>query len=325
MLTSHPTSDVLHVSALRAGRLGLASAVMLTLGLVACGSSATPTNAATATPSAANTSPSASAPGGSGASAIFNVSLTLSGAVTGSTTFTATEPDTSCTGTGIGTAGENGVPPPGSSAHPTINGSPLSYSIAMSSPYTGPGTYGTSDFSTSSAAISADSASQSDPFGVTTNPSATETLVFAADGSGSFNFSNWKDVDLQRTLSGSFQWTCQSSTAGTSSSAAPTASASPTAVASASSTAGAAAIAAAKADWVAGAAAISADQAHYWSEAVTSLTPVATPGTDAGAAVTDLQQLISLPETSETSEQQAEAHSDVAFLNIYFGTSGLYS
>jgi hypothetical protein len=37
-----------------------------------------------------------------------------------------------------------------------------------------------------------------------------------------------------------------------------------------------------------------------------------------------LRQLASLPETSDTPSQVAEAHSDLRALNVFFGTKGLY-
>jgi hypothetical protein len=140
--------------------------------------------------------------------ATFNVTMTLTGAVKGSLTFKVTELETPCTGgTGLGSAGEAGVPSPDGSKV-KFNGAELSYAINNAS-YKGPGTYPTKDFAESSAAISADNASESDPFAPSNNPKSTETLVWNKNGSGSFVFSAWQNGSSNRSLSGKFTWTCK--------------------------------------------------------------------------------------------------------------------
>lgn len=85
---------------------------------------------------------------------------------------------------------------------------------------------------------------------------------------------------------------------------------------------------AAKNEWIEGASAISADQNSYFDQAATDL---ANAAPSAGAqsasymmAVQELQQLESVPETSDTPAQIAESHRDTSSLNAFFGTPGLY-
>jgi hypothetical protein len=86
--------------------------------------------------------------------------------------------------------------------------------------------------------------------------------------------------------------------------------------------------AAAKLEWQQGASAISADQNSYFTQAATDLSNAiaAGEGNTSGysSAVQELQQLASLPETSDTPAQMSEAQSDITALNTFFGTSGLY-
>jgi hypothetical protein len=140
-------------------------------------------------------------------SATFEVNMTLTGAVKGSITFKVVELDTPCSGgTGLGSAGEDGVPSP---TKVKFNGVSLQYAINNAS-YKGPGTYPTKDFANSSAAISADKASESDPFALANGTKATETMVWNKNGSGSFVFANWDNAETTRSLSGKFTWTCAS-------------------------------------------------------------------------------------------------------------------
>lgn len=143
-----------------------------------------------------------------GGSANFVVRMTLSGAVRGSLTYKVVELDTPCTGgVGIGSAGTDGVPSP-DGAHVKFNGAQLQYAINNAS-YKGSGTYPTSDFASSSAGISADQASESDPFAPANNPKSTETMTWAKNGSGSFVFAGWDNGSMSRSLSGKFTWTCK--------------------------------------------------------------------------------------------------------------------
>lgn len=84
----------------------------------------------------------------------------------------------------------------------------------------------------------------------------------------------------------------------------------------------------AKQQWIQGASAISADQSQYLLQAATDLTgAVAGAGVDAASyqtAIAQLKQLASLPETSDTPAQKAEAQADVQALNAFFGTTDLY-
>jgi hypothetical protein len=95
------------------------------------------------------------------------------------------------------------------------------------------------------------------------------------------------------------------------------------------SSATSAAAASAKQQWVEGATAISADLNRYLLRAASDLSGAVSAG-DVNAsgnqvAVQELRQLASIPETSDTPEQLAEAHSDIQALNSFFGTPGLYN
>ncbi len=137
--------------------------------------------------------------------ATFQVHMTLNGAVRGSLAFKVIDLGTPCTGpAGLGSAGEDGVPSPD---HVKFNGALLQYAINNPA-YKGPGKYGTADFSGGSAAISADKASESDLFGASA-PSATETLVWEKNGSGTFVFKDWRNGAGNRSLSGKFSWSCK--------------------------------------------------------------------------------------------------------------------
>ncbi len=85
---------------------------------------------------------------------------------------------------------------------------------------------------------------------------------------------------------------------------------------------------AALAQWKAGATTDSADQGSNWAKAVTDLTngeSTDTNTTGYAAAITQLKQLISLPDAQQTAAQNAEYHADINALNTFFGTPGLYS
>jgi hypothetical protein len=139
--------------------------------------------------------------------ATFTVHMKLSGAVRGSLTFKVVELETPCLGgTGIGSAGVAGVPSP-DGAHVKFNGVTLQYAINNAA-YKGPGSYGTSDFANSSAAISADKASESDPFAPVNNAKSSEILAWNKNGSGSFTFRNWANGSGSRNIAGEFSWTC---------------------------------------------------------------------------------------------------------------------
>jgi hypothetical protein len=150
----------------------------------------------------------ASARGAAG-NATFDVHMKLSGAVSGSLSFKVVELETPCIGgTGIGSAGDDGVPSP-DGEHVKFDGVELQYAINNAS-YKGPGTYPASDFANSSAAISANKASESDPFAPANNPKSAETLVWNKNGSGSFAFRNWASGSGARNIAGEFTWTCAS-------------------------------------------------------------------------------------------------------------------
>lgn len=171
--------------------------------LMAAASSVVFVLAATSAGSAATSRSAASDAG----SANFVVHMTLNGAVRGSLTYKVVELDTPCVGgVGIGSAGTDGVPSP-DGEHVKFNGAQLQYAINNAS-YKGPGTYSTSDFANSSAAISADQASESDPFAPANNSKSAETMTWAKNGSGTFVFTGWDNGSMSRSLSGKFTWTC---------------------------------------------------------------------------------------------------------------------
>jgi hypothetical protein len=78
----------------------------------------------------------------------------------------------------------------------------------------------------------------------------------------------------------------------------------------------------AKAAWQQGASANSAHQGAYWTEAENDLKT--NDGTYA-TAVSQLAQLISLPDANQTAAQNYAYHHDISALNAFFGTPGLYS
>lgn len=86
---------------------------------------------------------------------------------------------------------------------------------------------------------------------------------------------------------------------------------------------------AAKQQWVQGAASISADVNAYLLRAASDLTrAIASVGVNVSqyqAAVQKLKSLASLPETSDTPQQKAEAQADLKALNAFFGTTDLYN
>jgi hypothetical protein len=67
----------------------------------------------------------------------------------------------------------------------------------------------------------------------------------------------------------------------------------------------------------------------YWDNAATDLTTGQTSdsGDTSGYAdaITELKQLITLPDAQQTPTQNAEWHHDVDALNTFFNTPGLYS
>jgi hypothetical protein len=80
--------------------------------------------------------------------------------------------------------------------------------------------------------------------------------------------------------------------------------------------------------WRAGALAFSSEQSTYFRRAAADLTrAIGDEVSDAGAyrrAVAQLRRLASLPETSDTPAQIAEAKRDLAALNRFFATKNLY-
>ncbi len=86
--------------------------------------------------------------------------------------------------------------------------------------------------------------------------------------------------------------------------------------------------ASAKQEWIQGSSVISADLNSYLLRAASDLSSAITAGgintSQSQTAVGQLNQLASLPETSDTPAQMMEAHSDIAALDTFFNTPGLY-
>lgn len=82
------------------------------------------------------------------------------------------------------------------------------------------------------------------------------------------------------------------------------------------------AFAAAQLQWIRGASAISADQGRFWNRTKNAL---ATQGAEYSTYVTELQQLIALPDANQTPAQNHRYHHDINDLNNFFATPGLYS
>jgi hypothetical protein len=84
----------------------------------------------------------------------------------------------------------------------------------------------------------------------------------------------------------------------------------------------------AKRAWVAGSYASSFEQSTYLRRAANWLVHGVDPGAADDApyrvSIRQLRQLASLPETSDTTTQMAEAKHDLGALNVFFDTKGLY-
>jgi hypothetical protein len=85
---------------------------------------------------------------------------------------------------------------------------------------------------------------------------------------------------------------------------------------------------AAKVQWQMGATAISAQQGKYWDQAAADLTAGESSDTNTTGyadAVTQLKELITLPDAQQTPAQNIKYHADIDALNVFFKTPGLYS
>jgi hypothetical protein len=86
---------------------------------------------------------------------------------------------------------------------------------------------------------------------------------------------------------------------------------------------------AAKTQWIDGSSEDAAAMGNFWIQAVSDLQSALT-AEDAGtagypAAIQELQQLTSLPDTDDTPVQTTEINDDITALNQFFSTPGLYS
>ncbi len=110
--------------------------------------------------------------------------------------------------------------------------------------------------------------------------------------------------------------------------AAPTSTTKPPPLIPKANTSGAGGYANAKQQWVKGASEPSYEQITYLRQAASDLTGVLSAGggdpTTYPEAIDDLYTLSTLPETDATPQQQQMAKTDIAALNTFFGTTGLY-
>jgi len=180
-----------------AGIVALASVALL---VAACGSSGTPTNVSN--PGGASSQGAGATTGGvSGGTHEFTATLSVTGAVTKSASFTE------------GIAGrpacaafaQAGIP--GTGVNPKLWYLPNNpdYTFLMTwdvMTYTGPGTY------TGSAANSANLAAGGQQFVALTATSSTLSVTVNADGSGSATFSNLQNQATKAAVSGTETWTC---------------------------------------------------------------------------------------------------------------------
>src|SRR5579863_3902330 len=181
----------------------IVAATLLSIGLVACGSSSTstpPAPTATARPTAAPTS--------SGGPTELNISVSTTGSFTESGSFQSAAFNN---GTSAPCANFTAAAPQFSThIQGTVAGQNFGWTIAVI-PYAGPGTY---------------SSSTSLPMQVSIGPSSDNTfqapighdgpdqftLTTAANGGGSFAFTNWPNQTTtgpgSKMLSGTIRWTC---------------------------------------------------------------------------------------------------------------------
>ena len=158
--------------------------------------------AATTTEANATTAPGSAPTGGQGVR--LNVSLQLTGAVTGSVKFAQAAPGgATCAAYAKGSNGLFVLPEGGGTAK--IKGTVVEINVVVDASYTGPGTYQSFSFGDpSTQAMIVDAGSANEPF----QPAAsTQSLTVKPDGSGSFTFTNWQDPGL-RSVNGSETWTC---------------------------------------------------------------------------------------------------------------------
>jgi hypothetical protein len=175
----------------------------LSLGLFACGGSTStpPATTATAQPTAAPTS--------SGGPTELNISVSTTGAVTETGAFPfgafvngASKP---CAQFTAAASSFN------TNFSGTVAGQPFVWTIAVI-PYTGPGTYTSSNDLPMQ--VSLDAASASEPFQAPHGPTGPDqfTMTTQSNGSGSFVFANWHDNTPtgpgSRVESGTIKWTC---------------------------------------------------------------------------------------------------------------------
>jgi hypothetical protein len=149
--------------------------------------------------------------GGQAQVAQLHVTLTVSGAVSGSATYTTSASNgSSCSQYAQGTTNPSQFDIPEGDNKTTIDGTVFQIGVVADTGWHGPGSYPNLTFSDpDTMTVIVDQSSSNEPFQPT--PGATQSLTVSTSGSGTFTFSNWQDAG-QRSESGTESWTCQNVT-----------------------------------------------------------------------------------------------------------------
>lgn len=141
----------------------------------------------------------------------LHVTLTVSGAVSGTATYTTSASNgAGCSQYAQGTTNPAQFDIPEGDNKTTIDGQVFQIGVVADSGWLGPGSYPNLTFSDpEDMTIIVDQSSSSEPFQPT--PGATQSLTVNTNGSGTFTFTNWQDAG-QRSESGTEGWTCQAVT-----------------------------------------------------------------------------------------------------------------
>ena len=141
----------------------------------------------------------------------LHVTLTVSGAVSGTATYTTSASNgSSCSQYAQGTTDPTQFDIPEGDNKATIDGQVLQIGVVADTGWHGPGGYPNLTFSDpEDMTVIVDQSSSNEPFQPT--PGATQSLTVSTKGSGTFTFTNWQDAG-QRSESGTESWTCQNFT-----------------------------------------------------------------------------------------------------------------
>jgi hypothetical protein len=138
----------------------------------------------------------------------LHVTLTVSGAVSGTATYTTSASNgSSCTQYAQGTTNPTQFDIPEGDNKTTIDGQVFQIGVVADTGWHGPGSYPNLTFSDpEDMTVIVDQSSSNEPFQPT--PGATQSLTVNTNGSGSFTFTNWQDAG-QRSETGTESRTCQ--------------------------------------------------------------------------------------------------------------------